>query len=172
MDAMLAALDASFDGHGYVSVESVSWDDDEVSLEARIRVVEGDWEDAPVAWWAVKCRHVLEHRVVLGRAHSCFMSTGSHPLLWPHIESQSSCFLAGAAARCGFRSKPIADSGASRSLIPIEADLRFRARRSAAPVMPITDSGHGDQAFRPCRSPIPVMAIAVRASRATAVRER
>jgi hypothetical protein len=37
-----------------------------------------------------------------------------------------------------FRSKPITDSGASRSPIPEQADHRFRSK-------PITDSGQADQ---------------------------
>ena len=46
-----------------------------------------------------------------------------------------------AARACGFRAKPITDSGASRSLIPIQADHRFRTN-------PITDSGAKPITFR------------------------
>ena len=42
---------------------------------------------------------------------------------------------------CGFRAKPITDSGASRSLIPIQADHRFRTN-------PISDSGPKPITFR------------------------
>ena len=48
------------------------------------------------------------------------------------------------ACECAFRSKPITDSGASRSPIPEQADRRFRSK-------PITDSGAS-------RSPIPEQA--------------
>ena len=46
-----------------------------------------------------------------------------------------------AMPRCGFRAKPITDSGASRSLIPIQADHRFRTN-------PISDSGPKPITFR------------------------
>ena len=46
-----------------------------------------------------------------------------------------------AQASCGFRAKPITDSGASRSLIPIQADHRFRTN-------PISDSGPKPITFR------------------------
>ena len=46
-----------------------------------------------------------------------------------------------AVFECGFRAKPITDSGASRSLIPIQADHRFRTN-------PISDSGPKPITFR------------------------
>ena len=66
---------------------------------------------------SVQCRHLASH--VLGR-------------VLRRVEADF---------ECGFRSKPITDSGASRSLIPIQADHRFRTN-------PITDSGPKPITFR------------------------
>jgi hypothetical protein len=56
--------------------------------------------------------------------------------LLPAVDAMSSAGLRDHASEiraaividCGYRSMPITDSGASRSLIPVEADHRFRSK--------------------------------------------